>query len=61
MNISIQINTDGKLYWWDDEEHDWLHDDYGHMIEATTCLCFARSDRDCVCGAWDIPLENDYE
>lgn len=23
------------------------------MIEAETCLCFARDENECTCGAWD--------
>lgn len=61
MNIPMQSSVDDEFYWWDEEENDWLYDEYGNMIEATVCLCAARNEYECCCGAWDIPLENDYE
>jgi len=33
-----------------------LLDERGQMIEAYLCLCFARSETECSCGAWDFPL-----
>jgi hypothetical protein len=26
-------------------------------IPITVCLCFARSSSECMCGAWDLPIE----
>lgn len=35
----------------------YLLDEFGNKIPSHICICFAHSISDCVCGAWDIDLE----
>jgi hypothetical protein len=34
------------------DQDDWEH------YERGGCRCFAHSSRDCICGSWDVDLEN---
>jgi len=46
--------VNGQMYHFRDGKP--LLDERGQMIEAYLCLCFARSETECSCGAWDFPL-----
>lgn len=40
-----------------DEDGNFILDESGNKIPSTICLCYAHSTNECVCGAWDIPLD----
>lgn len=47
------IETDNGPMWATDDG-ELIADDYdGSPIPAYVCICAARSDNECCCGAWD--------
>lgn len=43
-----------------DEYDKYILDEYGEKIPNYICICAAYSDVECVCGAWDIPLPEEF-
>lgn len=35
-----------------------LTDENGDMVPADICICFAHNEYECVCGAWDRPIQD---
>lgn len=48
-NIAYHTDDDGEL----------LLDEDNEPIPSYICICFAHSDNECCCGAWDRPLPGD--
>lgn len=48
----------GKYYHCDYEGNLVTNDYNGGYIESHICICAAHSSYECVCGAWDIPLDS---
>lgn len=49
------IEIDGILYHARDGEL--LREENGDPIPAHVCICWAHNEYECVCGAWDMPIQ----
>lgn len=53
MDNLIGKKFKGELFWFDNQNKQFLTNDDGSMIPYSVCLCAAYSSHECVCGAWD--------
>ena len=61
MTERFKVCEDTGFEWhWDDDHDDWLVDEDFNRVLSHICICHAFNEHECVCGAWERPVQ-DYD
>lgn len=56
QDYQAESSEDDEKEYHTDEDGELILDEYGEPIESYICLCFAKSEFECMCGAWNVPI-----